>query len=97
MRRERDLEGADNRLRDLVLQPEYVAEVAIVSIGPDMGAGRAINELHIDADAAVAPPHVAFKHITHAEIEADLLHVTSTAAIDEAGVARNYKQPLDTR
>ncbi len=62
-----------------------------------MGAARAVNELHIDAHAAVAAPHAAFEHITHAEIAADLLHVSGTATKDEAGIARNHEQPLDAR
>ena len=69
------LDRADDRQRDLVLQREDVVELAVVALGPDVGAGRRIDELAGDAHAIRRLAHAAFEHVAHAEFAADLLHV----------------------
>src|SRR5207248_8266896 len=46
------LQGADDGLRDFVLDRKNVLEVTIVALGPDVIARRAVDQLGVDPDAA---------------------------------------------
>jgi hypothetical protein len=48
---ELEFQGGDDRLRYFVLQRENVVEIAVVTLGPDVSARRAIDELRRDPDA----------------------------------------------
>ena len=69
---------------DLVLHGENVAELAVVSFGPVMAAGRRIDELRGDAQPVAGPAHAAFEHVAHAERARDFLHVDGAVLVDEA-------------
>ena len=59
-----ELQRLDDRLGDLVLQREDVVEVAVVALGPDVAAGRAVDELRGDAHAVAGFAHAAFEHVS---------------------------------
>jgi len=61
--------------RDLVLQREQVADVAVEALGPQMRVGLCVNQLGVDANPVVRSLDTAFQHITHAELTADLFRV----------------------
>src|SRR6185436_3556457 len=82
---------------DLILEREDVAERAIVSLGPDMGTGRRLDELASDADAVASLAQAAFEHVPDAEFAADLLHVDRASFIGKAGIAGYHKQPFGPR
>src|SRR5690348_8049335 len=50
-RKQLHLQRVDDRLRDLVLDFEDVSQIAVEAIGPQMLAGRAVDQLGIDPDS----------------------------------------------
>ena len=88
---------ADDACRHLVLQLEDVLERAVEAIGPEMCAGRRVDELAGDAHPVAGLAHAAFEHVAHAELAADLLHVDGAALVGEARIARDHEQPADAR
>jgi hypothetical protein len=60
---------------DLVLNGEDVIDVSIESVGPDMLAGRGINELHRYVDAIRRLMNAALEHVVHTELARDLAHI----------------------
>src|SRR6516165_5064362 len=46
--------------RDIVLQCEQVAHVAVEPLGPEMRVGLSIDQLSVDADPAPRPPDATF-------------------------------------
>src|ERR1700739_2248352 len=73
--------------RDLVLQVENVVERAVEAVGPDVSAGRGVDQLPGDAHPVAGFAHAAFEHVAHAELLCHLLHVDLPALVGEGGVA----------
>jgi hypothetical protein len=64
-------------------------------VGPQMRAGRNIDELRRDAHPLRQLAHAALEHVTDAQLATDLLHVHRPALVGEARVARDHEQPAD--
>ena len=90
-----ELQRLDDRFRDLVLQREDVAQVAVVALGPDVVAGGAIDQLRGDAHAAARLAHAALEHVLHLELARHLRHVDELALVHERAVARDDGQRRD--
>jgi len=82
-RGERNRECADDLLDHLVLGRKDVGEIAIESLGPEMTAGRCIDELRRDAHAVAGLAHTALEHEAHAKITPNVLHLRRPALVDE--------------
>src|SRR5215510_9810510 len=80
-------------LGDLVLYGKYVGEIAVVSFSPKMSAGRGLNELSGDPDAASRLPHATFKYKANAELASDLFDIDGSTFIRKTRIARDDKQP----
>ena len=61
-----ELERRDDLLREFVLDGEDVVKIAIEAFGPDMAAGRRIDQLRVDPDPIGRPAHASFEHIANA-------------------------------
>ena len=88
---------ADDAGRDLVLQAEYILELAFEPVRPDMGAARGLDQLTGNADPVAGPADAALEHIAHAEFAADLLDVDGFALVGEGRIARDDEQRLEPR
>src|SRR6188472_3532680 len=66
--RELEFQRRDDRVRELVLEIEDVAEVAIVALSPEMKAGRSIDQLGIDPDAFSCSSGAAFQHVSDTQV-----------------------------
>ena len=73
------------------------SSVAVEAVGPEMRAGRRIDELAGDPHPLARLAHAAFEHVAHAQLAPDLLHVDRPALVGEAGVARDHEQPAHAR
>jgi hypothetical protein len=82
---------------DLVLQSEQIARVAVEALGPQMRAGRGIDQLGIDADLIARPLDATLQHIADAQLAADLLCVGRLVPIGERGAARDHEHIRDPR
>ena len=88
----------DDGLRDLVLQGEDVGQVAVVAVGPDVVAGRAVDQLGGDPHPAAGLAHAAFEHVADAELARHLGQTSTDLALErEGGVARDHDQRRDLR
>ena len=58
--------------RDLVLQREQIACVAIEPVGPKVRVALGIDQLGIDADLAAGPTDASFQDIAHTQLAANL-------------------------
>ena len=70
-----EIERHRDPARDLVLQREQVADVAVEALGPEMRVGRGVDQLGVDANPVLRSLDTAFQHVTHAELTADLFRV----------------------
>ena len=86
---DRRLDGADHMRRDLVLQIEDILKNAVIALGPEMGAGRGIDQLTGDAEPVARLADAALEHIAHAQFPRDLADVDGAALVGEGGIARD--------
>jgi hypothetical protein len=75
----------------LILQLEKVVERAVEAVGPDVTAGRRVDQLPADAHPVAGFAHAAFEHVAHAELMRHLPHVDRLALVGEGGVAGDDK------
>src|SRR5262249_3391450 len=78
------LDGTHDGGRDQVLQVENVAHRAVEMIGPDMRAGRRVDELACDPYSVACPPHTALEQVADPELATDTLHLDRLALVREA-------------
>src|SRR5262245_17802795 len=81
----------------LVLQFEDILDRSFEAICPKMGRGRGIDKLPGNSDSIGRFPHTAFEKVPHAQLAARLRHVHRPAFVREARIARDHKQPAETR
>ncbi len=70
--RQIDLERIDDLPRQFVLDFEYVGEVAVEAVGPDVPAGGRIDQLGGDPYPVARLAHAAFQHIANAQLPGHL-------------------------
>ena len=92
-----DAERVRELARDLVLQREQIARVAVEPFGPEMHVGLGIDQLGVDTDLVPRSADAAFNYIAHRQFVAYLLRINPLALIGERGIARNYEHPCDPR
>src|SRR6478672_5902941 len=86
----------DNALSHLVLQIEDVAETAIKPISPKMCSSSGIDQLSRDAHSVCRLANAAFQHVAHPKLTPDLLHIDGAPLVNEARVAGDDEQRLET-
>jgi hypothetical protein len=91
--RQADLERVDDRPCDLVLDGEYILELAIVRFRPEVIAVLDVDQFGGDADAIPDFTHASFQHRRHAELLADLANVYGLALEGKAGATGRNVQP----
>jgi hypothetical protein len=89
--------GGNDPLRNLVLQGEDGSEVALVAIGPNVGAGLGLDQLGDDAHPGAGLAYAALSHVAHAKLAADLQHIGDPDLVDEARLAGDHEQPAHAR
>ena len=82
----------DDLIDDLVLNEEDVSHLAIVTVGPNVGAGLGVDELRRDTKAVVGALDAALEHVAHLQLAAELPDVLGLVLILEGGVAREHAQ-----
>src|SRR5438105_587443 len=80
-------------LGDLVLNREHIGKVAVVTLSPEVAAGRDVVKLSRNAYALALLAHAALDHIVDTEFLGDLLQVNGFALVGERGVARDHEEP----
>src|SRR5215472_12339147 len=78
---------ANHALGDPVLQIERVFKGAVEAFGPQMLAGRRLNQLTANADAVAGLAEAALDDIAHAQLAGELLRIGPLALVGEAGIA----------
>ena len=86
------LQGIDNLARYLILQRKDVGHGAIVALRPDVAAGRAIDQLGVDAHSVLDAPHGALQNVGHAEFPRHLSQIMIAAAILKRAIAGNHEK-----
>ena len=69
------LDRSRDARRDVVLNREEIAELAIVAFRPNVVPGQRVDELGSDADPVPGLADAPFQHVAGAELLADLLDV----------------------
>ena len=72
-------QGPDDPFRDFVLDGEQILEIPVISLGPDMAAGRCFDKLGGDADAFTPLAHAAFDDVAHSELSPDVCDIDRPA------------------
>src|SRR5262249_31868551 len=81
-----------NRTRDLVLHREHILNIAIITLGPAMRAGAAIDELSCNAEAVAGALNAALQDVANAELLTDLTEVNRPALVVKRRVPSDHKQ-----
>jgi len=89
------LDDTSDAERDLVLKLQDVLHIAVEAVGPEMVAGRGVDELCGDAHSAAGFAHRTFEDIADTQFATDLLHVDRLAFVSEAAVTGDDEQPAD--
>src|SRR5262249_55086077 len=90
-------DSAHDTFRNPVLQIEYVFEIAIVTVRPEMSARCSVDQLPRDTNPVRGLAHAALEYITHAEFVSHPLDIYRASLVGEARIAGNYKQPTFAR
>ena len=61
-----DLKGRDDLLSNIVLQGEYVADLAIIAPSPEVAPCRGLDQLCCHAHPLAATAYTAFQHVLDA-------------------------------
>ena len=91
------LDRTDNLARDLILEGEDIGEVPVVTVGPDVRAGRSIDQLRRDAHPIAELAHASFDNVADRQFSADLRHADGSALVNKSRVARGNQQTGDLR
>ncbi len=82
------LDGAAERGRDaqrqLVLDREQILQRAVVALGPDLPAGRGVDQGHVGQQPAAVALEAALDDVADAELLADPARVARRVAVGEA-------------
>ena len=87
------LDRGDDVAGDFILDSKNVAQLAVVPLGPDVLAGRCVNQLPRYADLPTRGPDAAFEDITDRELEGNLADVDGSSLVGEGRIARDNEQP----
>jgi hypothetical protein len=69
----------------------YIRDVLVEAIGPEMGAAGCVDQLRVDAHAALVALRRAFEHVSYAKLLADLLGVDVLPLECESRVAGDHE------
>src|SRR5262245_60612670 len=72
-----------NRAGQLILDGENVLELTVVALGPAMGAGHGIDELHGDTNPVTTATNAALQDVTHSQLAPHLTHVRRSTLVLE--------------
>ncbi len=89
--RQLHLEGRHNVPGDLILHREDIFQHPVIALGPQVRAGRRVDELGRNADPLGRFAHTALQHIPHAEILTHLLHLHGLPLIGKHRRTRNHE------
>ena len=92
-----EIEGVCDPTRDLVLQGEEIAGVAIESLGPQMRVALGVDQLRANAYLLARSLDAPLQHITHTELAADPARVDGPVTVGQRGVARDHEHALEPR
>src|SRR6516225_320221 len=96
-KRQPNLERADDVLRYPILKLEYVVEVALKSVSPDMAAVQAIHQLCRQPHAIAGLANAPFQHIASAENSPDFADVARLSLEHKTRIASYDQQFLNFR
>src|SRR6266545_5198381 len=91
------LDRTDYAFGHAILQIENVAHFAVEAIGPDVGAGRSINELPREPKTMARAPNASLQHIADTKLAPNLTDINDLAFVGEGRVACDDEQPVATR
>src|SRR3954452_16611388 len=80
---------------DLILDSEYIVQLAVKVLRPDMVATEAVEELSRNSDAPFGVAHAAFHHIAHTERRGDLTQIRRRLLVSLYRVARDHEELTD--
>ena len=75
---------------DLALDAKDVSQLPIIGLGPEVGIGLRVNQLHIDPHLIGRFLHATLKNVRYAKLLRDLGEIARFALIPLRGSARNY-------
>jgi len=84
-------------LGDVVLQLEDIGELAIVMLGPVVGAAHRVDKFGRDPQAIARLSHASFQDVAYAEFASDLLYVDGPPLVNEARMTRDDQEPPQPR
>ena len=86
------MERIGDRFGDLALDTEDIGELAVVSLGPKMGIGRCIDQLHCHAHLIGRSLNTTLENIQDTELFRDVTQVIRRALVFLRRSARDHFQ-----
>jgi hypothetical protein len=72
-------------------------QLAVEAVGPDVRAGRRVDQLSGETKPIAAAPYTAFDHVANTEFPPDAPDIDGCAFVSERGITRDYEQPTAAR
>ena len=91
-RKKFNLQGVDNRVRNLILQGKDVVQIAVVTFGPDVTVVGTVNQLRGDPDATGRFAHAPFQDMADVELTGHPANIHRLAFESKCGISRNDMQ-----
>src|SRR5207244_13305499 len=80
-----------NFLRNLALDCEHLAQIAIVFFGPDVSVSAGVNQLRIQMNSGSIPAYASFQHVGDTQRVTDLTRVLFAAILHHAGATDHFE------
>ena len=82
---------------DLILDEEYVSQIAVEALRPEIESIFHSHQVAGDANAVSGPPDRPFQHSFYAQFAADLSGIPALPLEAKSNAALGHPQPVDPR
>ena len=82
---------------NVVLHLEQIGQFLVETLGPEMRAGVAIDQLYVNAHAVAPALHPPLQRVAHVQVAADLPEIDRFTLVGEGGVAGDDERAGNTR
>ena len=91
------LDGGDHVSSDLILDIKDVAQLAIVSLGPDMLTRRRVDQLPCDADASSRSSNTTLKDVANPKLSSHISNIDGSTLVGKGRVSCDNEEPAQAR
>src|SRR5271154_7074563 len=89
--------GIHDLAHHFVLQHEYISQIAVEPVRPEMASAQRLDELGVDSYSRRRPPDAAFDDVANAKLLGDRADIDRPALVGKARIARDDQKTAHFR